>query len=77
MGNSWLTGCPQRVVVIGTASDLWLVSSGMPRGPVFFDIFINDLDLGLKYILSKIADNTKLGRAVASLEGTEASWRKS
>lgn len=41
-------------------------------GPVLFNIFVNDLHIGLKGTLNKFSKITKLEEAVDSLEGTEA-----
>lgn len=74
-GATWLIGPKgSRVIVNGLTSGCWPVSSGFPQGSILgiilMNVSINYLDSWHEGVL--FSDDTKLGRAVDSLEGEEA-----
>ena len=68
----WLTGRSQCICLEGMASEWVEVISGVPQGsvlgPLLFLIYINDLDEGIKSLILKFADDTKIFRKIVSDE---------
>ncbi|PLS49478.1 hypothetical protein CYV29_15670, partial [Carnobacterium maltaromaticum] len=70
--KNWLGNRRQRVAVEGSFSKWRRVTSGVPQGsvlgPLLFVIYINDLEESIGGLISKFADDTKIG-GVADSEG--------
>ena len=77
--KKWPQDCVQRVAVDSSVSQWKPVTSGIPQGlvlgPILFNIFINDIDSGVKCTLSKFADDTKLWDVVNTPDGQDAIHR--
>ena len=66
--------CCQRLDVQLETSDEWC-SSGVSTGQVLFNIFVGNLDSGIKCTLNMFADDTELSGAVDMPEGRHAIQR--
>jgi len=77
--ENWLNCQAQRVVISGTKSCWWPVTSGvlqeMILGPVLFNALIKDLGDGTECTMSKFADDRKLGRVANTPEGCAATQK--
>ena len=66
--EKWLADRKQHVVVDGEISNWKSVLSGVPQGsvlgPLFFLIYVNDLDDNITSNVLKFADDTKVFRKV-------------
>src|ERR1043165_4559980 len=73
--KEWLSNRRQKVCIDDEFSDWANVTSGVPQGsvlgPVLFLIYINDIDENLMSKIGKLADDTRIGKSVSSIEGVQ------
>ena len=69
--ENWLQGRVQTVVINAGYSEWSGVPQGSVLGPNLFNLFINDLEDGVNSSISVFADDTKLSRAITSLQDVE------
>lgn len=66
--ENWLSKWRQGVVINVTASEQGPVTSGVKQGPflgpILFIIYINDIDVGLKNFIWKLADGTEIRKSI-------------
>ena len=68
------------MVEISDTKSIWRqgttgVPQGLILGPILVNIFVNGLGESTESILSKFADDAKLGGVVDTLDGFAAIWR--